>query len=147
MSQTNDPFLMKDMELAVQRLERAIDKKEKVLIHGDYDVDGLTSVALLKRALGKLGLVIDHYIPNRLSEGYGVSVEGVKHAKDIGINLIITADCGIVAHEEIKFARTLGLDVIVTDHHEPSLERPSAVAVLNPKQHDCLYPDKELCGL
>ncbi len=147
LASTNDPFLMKDMKAAVERLETAVRNKEKIFIHGDYDVDGLTSVALLEKVLGNLGLPVCHYIPNRLSEGYGVSQEGIRQAHEDGAQLLITVDCGIVAHEEIKYANSLGLDVIVTDHHESGPEIPEAVAVINPKQRGCPYPDKELAGI
>ena len=146
-SSSNDPFLMKDMDVAVERIVTAVEKGERVLIYGDYDVDGLTAAALLVRVLGYLGLPVHHHIPNRLSDGYGVSSEGINRAKKLGVTLIITVDCGIAAHEEIKLANSLGLDVIITDHHEPGQKRPDAVAVLNPKQPDCPYPDNELAGI
>jgi single-stranded-DNA-specific exonuclease len=146
-SSSNDPFLMKDMDVAVKRIVTAVEKGERVLIYGDYDVDGLTSAALLVRVLGYLGLPVHHHIPNRLSDGYGVSSAGINHAKELGATLVITVDCGIAAHEEIRLANSFGLDVIVTDHHEPGQKRPDAVAVLNPKQTDCPYPDNELAGI
>jgi len=144
---SNDPFLMKDMDVAVERIVRAVENDERVLIYGDYDVDGLTAAALLEIVLRDLGLTVHHYIPNRLSEGYGVSLDGIRHAKENGAALIITVDCGIAAQNEVRLANSMGLDVIITDHHEPGQERPEAVAVLNPKQPDCTYPDKELAGI
>ncbi|MFQ6104166.1 MAG: single-stranded-DNA-specific exonuclease RecJ [Candidatus Glassbacteria bacterium] len=146
-SSMNDPFLMRGMDAASDRLLKAVRGNEAVLIHGDYDVDGLTSVALLEKVLVRLGLRVHHYIPNRLSEGYGVSAEGIRRAKEVGAALIVTVDCGIVAYDEINLARSMNLDVIVTDHHEPGPVLPDAVAVLNPKQSDCPYPDKELAGI
>jgi single-stranded-DNA-specific exonuclease len=147
MRNTRDPFLMRDMEAAVGRILQALQRKEGVLVHGDYDVDGLTAVALLVKVLSGLGLSVAHYIPNRLSEGYGVSPEGLYFAKKAGASLVITVDCGIVANEETELARRLGLECIITDHHEAGPCIPGAVAVLDPKRPDCNYPDKELAGI
>ncbi len=143
----NDPFLMKDMDAAAARVVEAVERRERVFIHGDYDVDGLTATAVLERVLGNLGLTVTHYVPNRLSEGYGVSREGILLAVKEEADLIITVDCGIVACEEIEFASAQDLDVIVTDHHEPGTKLPEAVAVLDPKRPDCSYPDEELAGI
>jgi len=148
LSQLHDPFLMKDMEKAVQRILFAINNNQKILVFGDYDVDGTTSVALMYRFLKKIYTEerIDFYIPHRYREGYGVSKLGIDFAKENNFDLIISLDCGIKSVELIGYARTLGLDFIVCDHHLPDEEIPPAVAILNPKQKDCKYPYKELCG-
>jgi len=143
----HDPFLMLNMDQGVNRLITALREGENILIYGDYDVDGITSVSLLYEALFKLGGKVSFYIPNRITEGYGLSENGVTYAASKGINLIITADCGVTANEEIKLARNLGIDVIVCDHHEPSETIPEACAILNPKQKECKYPYKELAGV
>jgi len=145
--QLYDPFLMQDMSKAVERLRRAVLSNEKVLIYGDYDVDGITSVSFLYLLLKEVGANIGYYIPNRQVEGYGLSSQGIEIAKERNIDLIITVDCGITGHEEIELARTEGIDVIVTDHHEPGLTMPNAVAVVDPKRHDCEYPFKQLAGV
>jgi single-stranded-DNA-specific exonuclease len=147
MRNRRDPFLMKDMDLAVRRILDARGGGERILVYGDYDVDGLTSVALLVKVLTGLGFSVTHYIPNRLIEGYGVSPEGLSFAKEAGASLVITVDCGIVAHEEVEFARGLGLECIITDHHEPGPCTPAAIAVLDPKRAGSIYPDKELAGI
>lgn len=149
-----DPFLMKDMDKAVERLHQAITQGEKILIYGDYDVDGTTAVALMYRFLDKMiqeqGTksqdIIDYYIPDRYTEGYGVSTQGIDYAAEQGCNLIITLDCGIKAVEKIAYANSKGIDVIVCDHHTPGDELPNAVAVLNMKRSDCPYPYKDLSG-
>ncbi len=141
----HDPFLMKDMEEAVIRLIAAIDKQEKVLIYGDYDVDGTTAVTLLYHLLIDHLPNLEYYIPDRYSEGYGVSSAGIQHAKEQKVDLIITLDCGIKALERIEEARAAGIDVIVCDHHRPGSELPNAI-VLDPKRSDCFYPFDELCG-
>lgn len=148
LSQLHDPFLMKDMEKAVQRILSAINDNQKILIFGDYDVDGTTSVAIMYRFLKKIYCAenIDFYIPHRYKEGYGVSRQGIDFAKENGFNLIISLDCGIKSIELIGYACTLGLDFIVCDHHLPDDELPPAIAILNAKQKDCAYPYKELCG-
>ena len=148
LSQLHDPFLMKDMDKAVERIIRAIDQNEKILVFGDYDVDGTTSVACMFRFLKKVYNEdnIDFYIPHRYREGYGVSRQGIDFAKQNGFNLIISLDCGIKSVELIGYATQLGLDFIVCDHHLPDRELPPAVAILNPKQKGCDYPYKELCG-
>ncbi len=148
LSQLHDPFLMKDMDKAVERILEAINNKEKILVFGDYDVDGTTSVACMFRFLKKIYDEdnIDFYIPHRYREGYGVSRQGIDFAKQNNFNLIISLDCGIKSVELIGYANQLGLDFIVCDHHLPDHELPPAVAILNPKQKNCNYPYKELCG-
>ena len=148
LSQLHDPMLMKDMGKAVERIAAAFDKKEKILVFGDYDVDGTTSVACMFRFLCKIyePALLDFYIPHRYREGYGVSKMGIDFAKENGSTLIISLDCGIKSVDLIGYAKTLGIDFIVCDHHLPDIEIPPAVAILNPKQVDCNYPDKELCG-
>ena len=145
-SQLYDPFLMKDMINAVDRIQLAINTNERIMIFGDYDVDGTTSVALLTDYLKNKVFYIKPYIPDRYSEGYGISKKGIEVAKEEGISLIIALDCGIKAFEEISYAKELGIDFIVCDHHLPEKSIPSAVAVLDPKRSDCEYPYKELCG-
>ncbi len=142
----HDPFMMKGMNIAVDRISSAIDKNEKILIYGDYDVDGTTSVALLYSFLQNFYTNIDYYIPNRSKEGYGVSKMGLDYARETNCKLVITIDCGIKAVDKVKYARSLGLDVIICDHHLPGQEIPEAVAVLDPKQPGCSYPYKELSG-
>jgi single-stranded-DNA-specific exonuclease len=142
----HDPWLMKDMEKAVQRILSAIDKKEKILVFGDYDVDGTTSVASMYSFLRKLHAPLDFYIPHRYREGYGVSKAGIDFAKQNGFTLIISLDCGIKSYDLITYAKELDIDFIVCDHHLPDPLLPPAVAILNPKQIDCPYPYKELCG-
>ncbi len=142
----HDPWLMKDMDKAVARIMTAIAADEKILVFGDYDVDGTTAVACMYQFLKKVHSNIDFYIPHRYREGYGVSRLGIEHAKENGYTLIISLDCGIKSTELIHYARTLGIDFIVCDHHLPDAVLPPAVAILNPKQKDCNYPYKELCG-
>ena len=149
----HDPFLMKDMDKAVERLHQAITQGEKILIYGDYDVDGTTAVAVMYRFLqnlvsnlSPLTFNLDYYIPDRYTEGYGVSQQGIDYAAAQGCNLIITLDCGIKAVEKVAYAATKGIDVIVCDHHTPGEELPNAVAVLNMKRSDCPYPYKDLSG-
>ncbi len=141
-----DPFLMKGMDKAVQRIRQAIYHKEKILIYGDYDVDGTTAVALLYSFLKERYPHIDFYIPDRNKEGYGISFQGVQYALDNDFGLMIALDCGIKAVEQIEYARQHGLDVIVGDHHTPGEVLPPAYTILNPKQKDCPYPYKELSG-
>ncbi|MFQ5582833.1 MAG: single-stranded-DNA-specific exonuclease RecJ, partial [Calditrichia bacterium] len=144
----HDPFLMKDMDVAVERLSRALREGEKILVFGDYDVDGVSSCALLYLVLSRLvGPKVCYYIPDRISEGYGLSRTGIDHAVEQGVSLILTVDCGVTAVEEIHYARQKGIDVIVTDHHEPGEEFPEAVAILDPKRPDCAYPFNELAGV
>lgn len=141
-----NPFLMKDMDLAVDRLNDAMGRKERVLVYGDYDVDGCTAVALVYKFLRQFYSNIDYYIPDRYDEGYGVSKKGIDYAKSTGVKLIIILDCGIKAIREIQYAKDLGIDFIICDHHVPDDELPNAVAVLNPKRADDSYPFKSLCG-
>ncbi len=141
-----DPFLLPGMEEAVDRIIRALREGENILIYGDYDVDGVTSVSILYDGLFYLGGKVSFFIPSRFLEGYGVSVEGVKVAKEKGASLIITVDCGITAIDEVEFARELGIDVIICDHHQPSESVPQAISVLNPKLPNSPYPYKELAG-
>ena len=141
----NDPFLMRDMDKAVERIITAMKESQKIMVHGDYDVDGVTSLSLLYRNLTSIGLNVIPYIPDRFTEGYGLSSQGIEKAKEEGISLIITVDCGITALEEIEMARKYGIDVIVTDHHEPRETLPEATAIINPKVDD--YPFKDLAGV
>lgn len=148
LSQLHDPFLMKDMDHAVDRILNAVSQGEKILIYGDYDVDGTTSAALLYRYFKKIynEKNISFYVPHRYREGYGISKAGVDFAKENYFGLVIAIDCGIKSVDLISYAKTLGIDFIVCDHHLPGEELPPAVAILNPKQKDCQYPFKELCG-
>ncbi|HOY50264.1 MAG TPA: single-stranded-DNA-specific exonuclease RecJ [Prolixibacteraceae bacterium] len=146
LSDLHDPFLMKDMDRAVERLERAIRNQEKVLIYGDYDVDGTTSVAMLYLFLKDYLTHIDYYIPDRYTEGYGISPQSIEFAAREDFSLVIVLDCGIKAVEKVKMARDQGLDFIICDHHNPGESIPEAVAVLDPKRPDCPYPYKELSG-
>ena len=141
----HDPFLMKGMEKAIERIEQALGNGEKILVFGDYDVDGTTSVALVYSFFKDFGEV-DFYIPDRYTEGYGVSIAGIGYAKANNIGLIITLDCGIRAIEKVAYASKLGIDMIICDHHIPGKVLPEAYAILDPKQADCNYPYKELCG-
>ena len=141
-----DPFLMKDMDLAVDRINKAIEANEKVLIYGDYDVDGTTSVALMYSFLKTFGLEVDYYSPNRYSEGYGISIASIEYAEEKGFSLIIALDCGIKAIEKIDLAKQKQIDFIICDHHLPGETIPEAVAVLDPKRIDCTYPFDQLSG-
>jgi single-stranded-DNA-specific exonuclease len=143
----HDPFLMSDMEKAVARITAALSKKEKIVIYGDYDADGITGTAILMRVLKAIGASCDYYLPHRLTEGYGVSENGVLQIAASGAGLIITVDCGITAIDEIAHAQKLGIDVIITDHHEPKEKLPQAAALLNPKLPGNGYPDKNLAGV
>lgn len=146
LSQLHDPFLMKDMDKAVQRIDYAFRQKERILVFGDYDVDGTTSVASMYQFLKNLYPQIDYYIPHRYREGYGISKAGIDYAYENKISLIISLDCGIKSVSLIAYAKELGIDFIVCDHHLPEDELPPAVAILNAKQPGCNYPYKELCG-
>lgn len=148
LSDLYDPYLMKDMDKAVQRILIAFEKKEKILVFGDYDVDGTTSVACMYRFLCKIyePALLDFYIPHRYREGYGISKMGIDFAKENNFGLIISLDCGIKSVDLIAYAKSMAIDFIVCDHHLPDKEIPDAVAILNPKQTDCNYPYKELCG-
>jgi single-stranded-DNA-specific exonuclease len=142
----HDPWLMKDMRKAVDRIITAIEQQEKILVFGDYDVDGTTSVASMFQFLSAIYTNIDFYIPHRYREGYGVSKMGIDFAKENGFGLIISLDCGIKSVDLIDYAKNIGIDFIVCDHHLPDKILPPAIAILNPKQSDCLYPYKDLCG-
>ncbi len=142
----HNPFLMKDMELAVTRIEKAIANQENILIYGDYDVDGTTSVSLMSSYLKTIYSNIATYIPDRYKEGYGVSFQGIDFAQDNNFSLIIALDCGIKAIEKVAYANKKNIDFIICDHHKPGKEVPKAIAILNPKQVDCNYPYDELCG-
>lgn len=144
--QLHDPFLMNDMDVAVERLNKAMGRKERVLIYGDYDVDGTTAVALVYKFLQQFYSNIDYYIPDRYEEGYGVSVKGVDYAAETGVKLIIVLDCGIKAVNEIAYAKEKGIDFIICDHHVPDETLPPAVAILNPKREDSTYPYSHLSG-
>lgn len=145
-SDLHDPWLMKGMKDAVERIKCAFNANEKILVYGDYDVDGTTAVACMYRFLKKLYPFIDFYIPHRYREGYGISKAGIDFAKENGFTLVISLDCGIKSTDLIRYAKELGIDFIVCDHHLPDDELPAAAAILNPKQKDCNYPYKELCG-
>lgn len=142
-----DPFLLPDMEKGVNRIIRALKEKEKIMIFGDYDVDGITSTSLLFLVLNKLGAEVNYYLPNRLIEGYGLSEEGILEAERRGVGLIISVDCGITAVEEVTFAKSKGIDTIITDHHEPKEVLPVASAIINPKTIEGGYPGGELSGV
>ena len=146
LSDIHDPFLMKDMDKAVERLEKAVHGKEKVLVYGDYDVDGTTAVALVYSFIRRLTSSVDFYIPDRYDEGYGVSQKGIDWAAENGFRLIITLDCGIKAIDKVEYAASKGIDIIICDHHLPESEIPAAVAVLDPKREDCHYPFDDLSG-
>ena len=143
----HNPFLIKDMEKAVDRIIKAIENKERITIYGEYDVDGITSITVLKSFLQERGLEIAQYIPNRLTEGYGLNIEAVEKIKNRGCDLMITVDCGISAIKEIDYANQLGIETIVTDHHEPGQELPKAMAVIDNKRKDSTYPFRELAGV
>lgn len=146
LDQLHDPFLMQDMELAIARIETAIAAEENILVYGDYDVDGTTSVALLSSYLKSYYPNVATYIPDRYDEGYGISYQGIDFAEDNSFSLIIALDCGIKAIEKVAYASEKGIDFIICDHHRPGAELPKAIAVLDPKREDCSYPFKELCG-
>lgn len=146
LSQLHDPFLMKDMDKAINRLTTAIANGERILIYGDYDVDGTTSVAVVYCFLKTIYPNIDYYVPNRYTEGYGVSFQGIDYAAEKNCGLIIALDCGIKGNDKVDYANTKGIDFIICDHHLPGEELPNAIAVLDPKRNDCPYPYKELSG-
>ncbi|MBQ2073962.1 MAG: single-stranded-DNA-specific exonuclease RecJ [Bacteroidaceae bacterium] len=141
-----DPFLFRDMEVAVKRINEALGRKEKIMVYGDYDVDGVTAVALVYKFLQKYSNSIEYYIPDRYEEGYGVSKQGIDYASESGVKLIIVLDCGIKAVQEISYAREKGIDFIICDHHVPDAVLPPAVAILNAKRTDGTYPYGDLCG-
>ena len=143
----HDPYLMPDMEIAVKRIIQAIENQEKVIIYGDYDVDGITSITVLKKFLSDRGLEVDSYIPNRLDEGYGLNKAAIDKIVSEGYQLMITVDCGISGIDEIDYANSLGLETIVTDHHEPAEVLPKALAVVDAKRKDNKYPNNQLAGV
>ncbi len=147
LNRLHDPFLMCGMKDAVQRIEEAIRLKQKILIYGDYDVDGTTAISLLLLFFRQIGIPVQFYVPDRLTEGYGLAKQGIRNVHNAGAELIITVDCGITSRDEVDYARSLGIDVIICDHHFPGAELPEATAVLNPKRTDCSYPFKELAGV
>lgn len=144
--QLHDPFLMDGMYVAVERMLRARDQREKILVYGDYDVDGTNGASMLYLYFKEIGCETAYYIPDRLSEGYGISQKGVEYARKEGFTLLVAIDCGITALAQVEYARQLGIDVIICDHHEPAEELPHAVAVLDPLKEQCRYPFKSLCG-
>ena len=146
LDQIHDPFLMKGMREAIQRINEAIERQERIMVYGDYDVDGTSAVALVYSYLKELDSNIDFYVPDREREGYGISYQGIDYASETGVKLIVALDCGIKAMEQVDYARERGIDFIIGDHHLPGDEVPQAVAVLDPKQADCPYPYKELSG-
>ena len=146
LEELHDPYLMKDMDVAVNRIQQAIASEENIMVYGDYDVDGTTSVALMSSYLKTLTPNIATYIPDRYTEGYGISYQGIDFAADNEISLIIALDCGIKAIDKVAYAAEKGIDFIICDHHRPGETIPEAVAVLDPKREDCEYPYKELCG-
>ncbi len=143
----HDPYLLKDMDKAVERINTAVRNGEKVTIYGDYDVDGITSIAILYKHLSRLGIEVDYYVPDRIQEGYGVNIEALDKIKAEGTSLIITVDTGITAVEETEYAKKLGMDIIITDHHECKEQIPDAYATIDPKRKDCSYPFKNLAGV
>src|SRR5438132_4532041 len=143
----HDPLRLADMRVAVDRILRAIARRERVAIHGDYDVDGVTSTVILRRALELLGADVVHFIPERLKDGYGLQPAAIDRLHADGVALVVSVDCGIRGGDAARRARELGLDLIITDHHEPDADLPPAFAVINPKRHDCSYPDKYLAGV
>jgi single-stranded-DNA-specific exonuclease len=143
----HDPFALAGMTVAIERILAAIERRERIAIHGDYDVDGVTSTVILRRALELLGADVTHFIPERLRDGYGLQPAALDRLHADGVRLVISVDCGIRGVEAALHARALGLDLIITDHHEPDTALPDAVAVINPKRHDCTYPDKNLAGV
>lgn len=146
LNELHDPFLMNDMNIAVERLNQAMGRKERILIYGDYDVDGTTAVALVYKFLQQFYSNIDYYIPDRYNEGYGVSKQGIDYAYETGVKLVIVLDCGIKAVEEISYAKEKGIDFIICDHHVPDEVLPPAIAILNPKRKDSTYPYDHLSG-
>lgn len=146
LSNLHDPFLLKDMDVAVERINKAITRNEKILVYGDYDVDGTTSVALAFGFFHKIHTSIGYYIPDRYTEGYGISYQSIDYAAENGYSLIIALDCGIKSNEKIRYANTKGIDFIICDHHYPGDEIPEAIAVLDPKRKDCNYPFDQLSG-
>src|SRR5499427_9779614 len=147
LDQLHDPAALADMAAAVERIMAAIARKERIAIHGDYDVDGVTSTVILRRALELLGANVGHFIPERLKDGYGLQPAAIERLHADGVALVVSVDCGIRGAEAARRARELGVDLIITDHHEPEAALPPALAVINPKRKDCSYPDKMLAGV
>ena len=147
LDQLHDPMRLADMRVAVDRLMGAIARRERIAIHGDYDVDGVTSTVILRRALELLGADVVHFIPERLKDGYGLQPSAIERLHAEGVALVVSVDCGIRGRDAARRARELGVDLIITDHHEPDVELPPALAVINPKRRDCSYPDKNLAGV
>src|SRR2546426_1626998 len=147
LDQLHDPMALADMRVAVDRIMTAVARKERIAIHGDYDVDGVTSTVILRRALKLLGADVVPFIPERLRDGYGLQPAAIDRLHAEGVALAISVDCGIRGADAARRARELGVDLIITDHHEPDRELPPALAVVNPKRHDCTYPDKDLAGV
>lgn len=147
LAELHDPFALTDMSIAVERILRAIRTGERIAIHGDYDADGITSTVLLRRALEMLGGKVVHYVPHRIKDGYGLAPETIERLSLEKVDVVVSADCGIRSVMAARCAREVGVDLIVTDHHEPDEELPSALAVINPKRRDCSYPDKNLAGV
>ena len=145
----HEPYLLKGMREAVERIQKAIVNKEKILIWGDYDVDGTTGTVLLRKTLSMLGSDSGYHVPNRFTEGYGINIPALEQAKKDGYSLVISVDCGTTSVDEVEFANSIGLDVIITDHHLPKTgeQLPAAVAIVNPNQPGCPYPDKNLAGV
>jgi single-stranded-DNA-specific exonuclease len=143
----HDPFGLADMAVAVERILGAVERREPMAIHGDYDVDGVTATVILRRALELLGADVTHFIPERLRDGYGLQPAALDRLHALGVRLVISVDCGIRGVEAARHAQALGIDLIITDHHEPDTTLPAATAVINPKRHDCTYPDKNLAGV
>ncbi|HEY6506628.1 MAG TPA: single-stranded-DNA-specific exonuclease RecJ [Vicinamibacterales bacterium] len=146
-SDLHDPFRLRDMGTAVERILGAIERREKIAVHGDYDVDGVTSTVILRRALELIGADVVHFIPERLRDGYGLQPASIERLHADGARLVISVDCGIRGVDAAQKAHDLGIDLIITDHHEPDIDLPRALAVVNPKRHDCTYPDKNLAGV
>lgn len=146
LSQLYSPFCMKDMDLAVTIISRALEDGKKIAVYGDYDADGITATALLVCLLRDLGGDVTYYLPSRYAEGYGLSRSGLEDLKNRGVSLVVTVDCGITSLEEVSFARQMEMDIVVTDHHQPLDVLPSANAVINPQRTDCSYPFKMLCA-
>src|SRR5580765_3428015 len=147
LDQLHDPMALTDMRVAVDRIMTGVARKERIAVHGDYDVDGITSTVILRRALELLGADVIHFIPDRLKDGYGLQPAAIDRLHAERVSLIISVDCGIRGTDAARRARELGVDLIITDHHEPDTELPPAFAVINPKRHDCPYPDKHLAGV
>ncbi len=147
LDQLHDPFALTDMPAAVDRILAAVARKERIVIHGDYDVDGITATVILERAIAALGGEVDHFIPERIRDGYGLQESSVERLHAEGVGLIVSVDCGIRSLDAARRASELGVDLVITDHHEPDRELPHALAVINPKRPDCAYPDKNLAGV